>query len=187
MQQSLPARATKPGFLTDDPAARRPYRALSPDEDLKFRIAQTKLETAFRATGDSRAPGSARSCTCGGRDRHCRAGSCRRSARPFSNRPATRLSASGKGCGTSNAISASANLLRIPATKPGRRKTEYTTAQALALARGRLRGTPAFAALRTIRNSYDKVRRDLRRRGRRSEFYLYVSGGADPLFVDLTV
>jgi hypothetical protein len=171
----------------DDPAARRPYRALSPGEDLKFRIVQTKLEIAFRATGDPRAL-----------------------LRAFMHvwsagqtLPRWLVPAIGEAIAKSQTKTEAErfrerlrdvqrylcvrNLLRIPAANPGRRKTEYTKAQAVALAYGKLKGTPAFAARRTIRNSYDKVRRDLKRHGRRSVFYLYVGGGADPLIVDLTV
>jgi hypothetical protein len=171
----------------DNVTDRRPFRPLSPDEEQEFRATQAKYEAAYRNAGEPRAllnafmhvwwagqtlprwlvPAIGEVITKSQTDdeaerfrermRHVRRYTCVR------------------------------DLRRIPAAKGGRRKWKYTKPEALDLAVVMLKGSSAFGARSTIEDSYDRVRKDLERRGRESEFFFYVDGGADHLIVDLSV
>ncbi len=169
----------------DDPADRRPFRPLSPDEEREFRNAQAKYEAAYRSGGDPRVLLSAfMHVWWAGQTlpRWLVPAIGELIAKSQTKEEAERFQERMRHVSRFICVR---DLRRIPATEGGRRKWKYTRDEARDLAAEKLKGTGAFASRATIEDSYDRVRKDLELYGRESEFFFYVDGGADHLIVDL--
>jgi hypothetical protein len=158
----------------DDAADRRSYRPLAPDEEQEFRSTQAKYEAAYR-NGEPRALLDAFVHVWWSRQ-----------TLPRWLVPALGEFIAGAQTGkdAERFRERMRHVRRYICVRDLRRK--HTRDEALNLAVTMLQGDGAFGSRSTIEDSYDRVRKDLERRGRESEFFFYIDA-ADVLIVDLTV
>ena len=171
----------------DEVADRRPFRPLSPDQEQDFRNTQAKFEAAYRNTAEPRALLNAVAHVWWAGQtlpRWLVPAIGEYLAKSQTDDEAERFRERLRHVKRYTCVR---DLRCIPAAEGGRRKWKYTKDEALDLAVGLLERTKAFGARSTIEHSYDKVRTDLQRRGRESDFFFYVDSFAHHLWVDLTV